>query len=166
MKNRIRDARKAAKFTQEELAKRIGITHATLSRYENGSIDPPTSQLQAIADVLKVSVSSLLPDDMAHMYTAAMWKGYEGRQFEDRMYEKYLKKQGYTFSRKEQRIIAAFSKMNGDGQDKVADYAEDILPRYRRQDPPESPPAPAGDTPGGTDTPTAQDAPEGAEEGE
>ena len=82
------------------------------------------------------------------------------------MYEKYLKKQGYTFSRKEQRIIAAFSKMNGDGQDKVADYAEDILPRYRRQDPPESPPAPAGDTPGGTDTPTAQDAPEGAEEGE
>ena len=91
-----------------------------------------------------------------------MWKGYEGRQFEDRMYEKYLKKQGYTFSRKEQRIIAAFSKMNGDGQDKVADYAEDILPRYRLQDPPESPSAPAGDT----DTPAAQGAPEGAKEGE
>ena len=36
------------------------------------------------------------------------------------------------------------------------------VPRYRRQEPPGAPPAPAGDM----DTPAAQDAPEGAEEGE
>ncbi len=60
MKNQIREVRKAAKITQEELAKVIGITHATLSRYESGAIDPPTSQLQAIAAALKVSVSDLL----------------------------------------------------------------------------------------------------------
>ena len=50
--NKIRELRKAAKITQEELAKAIGITHATLSRYESGAIDPPTSQLQAIAAAL------------------------------------------------------------------------------------------------------------------
>lgn len=60
MKNQIREVRKAAKITQEELAKVIGVTHATLSRYESGVIDPPTSQLQAIAAALGVSVSDLL----------------------------------------------------------------------------------------------------------
>ena len=43
--NKIRELRKAAGRTQEELAKAIGITHATLSRYESGTIDPPASQL-------------------------------------------------------------------------------------------------------------------------
>lgn len=61
-----------------------------------------------------------------------------------------------------QKLIEAFSQLNNEGQEKAVSYTEDILPRYRRQDPPEAPPAPAGDT----DTPAAQDAPEGAEEGE
>lgn len=38
--------------------------------------------------------------------------------------------------------------------------------REEAQEPPESLPAPAGDTPGGRDTPAAQDAPEGPEKGE
>lgn len=61
-----------------------------------------------------------------------------------------------------QKLIEAFSQLNNEGQEKAVSYTEDILPRYRRQDPPEAPPAPAGDM----DTPAAQDAPEGAEEGE
>lgn len=61
-----------------------------------------------------------------------------------------------------QKLIEAFSQLNNEGQEKAVSYTEDILPRYRRQDPPESPPAPAGDM----DTPAAQDAPEGAEEAE
>lgn len=61
-----------------------------------------------------------------------------------------------------QKLIEAFSQLNNEGQEKAVSYTEDILPRYRRQDPPEAPPAPAGDT----DTPTAQDAPEGPGNGE
>ena len=58
--SRIREARKALKMTQGELAEIIGVTHATLSRYENGIIDPPSSQLQKIADALNVSVDYLM----------------------------------------------------------------------------------------------------------
>lgn len=58
--NEIRKFRKAAGYTQEELAQKIGITHATLSRYETGEIDPPASQLQRISFSLGVSVSDLL----------------------------------------------------------------------------------------------------------
>lgn len=46
------------------------------------------------------------------------------------------------------RIYAAVWRMNEDGQNKVADYAEDILPSYRAEPAPQSPPQ----TSEGTDT--------------
>lgn len=66
------------------------------------------------------------------------------------------------------RLKIAFKSLNTDGKRKAVERVEELteIPRYRLQDPPESLPAPAGDTPGGRDTPTAQDAPEGAEEAE
>lgn len=57
--NRIRDVRKAAGMTQAQLAKSLGVNRATLSRYESGDIDPPSSQLQRIADVLGVDIREL-----------------------------------------------------------------------------------------------------------
>ena len=61
--NRIRDVRKAAGMTQAQLAKSLGVNRATLSRYESGDIDPPSSQLQRIADVLGVGISELTSDE-------------------------------------------------------------------------------------------------------
>lgn len=52
-------------------------------------------------------------------------------------------------------IDTILDKMNKEGQQKVADYAEDILPRYRREE------APPEGTPG-KDTPMAESPTEGA----
>lgn len=57
---RIRAARKAAGMTQEELARALGINRATLSRYESGAIDPPSSQIPRIAKAVGVSTASLM----------------------------------------------------------------------------------------------------------
>ena len=57
---RIQEARKAAKVTQDELAKVLNINRATLSRYESGIIEPPASQLQRIAAALGVTVDYLM----------------------------------------------------------------------------------------------------------
>lgn len=57
---KIREARKAANMTQEQLARVIGINRATLSKYESGAIDPPTSQLQMIANALEVEPWELM----------------------------------------------------------------------------------------------------------
>lgn len=57
---KIRDLRKTAGITQEQLSKEIGINRATLSRYESGTIDPPVSQLKRIASVLGVTIDDLL----------------------------------------------------------------------------------------------------------
>ena len=45
---RIRDARKALKMTQAEVAQRTGINRATLSKYETGEITPSLGQLEKL----------------------------------------------------------------------------------------------------------------------
>lgn len=75
---KIRDAWKAASITQEELAKALGINRATLSRYESGAIDPPSSQPQRIASALGVSVDCLIgktdaPHGLRRTMSAIAW---------------------------------------------------------------------------------------------
>lgn len=60
------------------------------------------------------------------------------------------------------RIEATISKMTEEGQRRVADYADDILPRYRAETAPQSPSAPQD----GKDTTPPPDAPETPPEGE
>lgn len=52
--NSIKNARKAAGLTQEELAKELGINRATISKYEKGMIEPSISQLNKIAKILNM----------------------------------------------------------------------------------------------------------------
>lgn len=55
-------ARKRLKWTQEQLAKAIGVKRAIISKYENGNVEPSISQIRKIADVLNTSTSYLLGD--------------------------------------------------------------------------------------------------------
>ncbi len=57
----VRAARKARGWTQAELAHRLDIESATLSRYEVGARAFPLPLLARCADVLGVSPASLLP---------------------------------------------------------------------------------------------------------
>ncbi len=59
----IRDARKRKGITQDELAKKLGINRATLSRYETGAIDPPMSQVEKILDVLELSPANFISSE-------------------------------------------------------------------------------------------------------
>lgn len=52
-------------MTQEQLAQAIGINRATLSKYESGAIDPPTSQLRTIASILGVEPWELMDSGLS-----------------------------------------------------------------------------------------------------
>lgn len=59
--SRIRGLRQKAQLTQEQLARRVGITTHTVWRLENSSkINPRLQTLRAIARVLGVDISVLL----------------------------------------------------------------------------------------------------------
>ena len=49
----IKAERNRARMTQEELAKKLGVNRATLSKYESGAIDPPASAIEKMAQILK-----------------------------------------------------------------------------------------------------------------
>ncbi len=56
----IRTRRKELKWTQEELAARLGLEVNTVSRMECGARTPSLDRLGQIAEVLQVSAASLL----------------------------------------------------------------------------------------------------------
>ena len=58
--SRIKEARKKAKLTQEQLASVLGVNRATVSKYENGEITPPIDQLENIARATKTPVDFFL----------------------------------------------------------------------------------------------------------
>jgi transcriptional regulator with XRE-family HTH domain len=57
---RMREWRLRREMSQAEVAKRAGITQASLSNYENGKRDMPLSTLLGVAAALNVSVGDLL----------------------------------------------------------------------------------------------------------
>ena len=58
--NRIKELRKKYKYTQTELAEKVGVTKSTIAAYENDSRQPSYEVLIKMADVFNVSIDSLL----------------------------------------------------------------------------------------------------------
>ena len=57
---RIREWRLRRELSQAEVARKAGITQASLSNYENGKRDMPLSTLVGVAAALNVSIGDLL----------------------------------------------------------------------------------------------------------
>ena len=60
--SRIKAERNLAGMTQEETARNMDINRATLAKYESGAIDPPSSMLEKLAEVLKCSPAKFFPE--------------------------------------------------------------------------------------------------------
>lgn len=57
---KIKQRRLELKWSQRELAAKMGYNHSTVTRIETGKIDIPQSRIQQFADVMGVSVSFLM----------------------------------------------------------------------------------------------------------
>lgn len=138
---RIQTARKNAGMKQSELAEKLDVAVITIGQYERGKRRPRYEQLQRIAVALGVNWTELVPQEAEGAVIAAHVIEKAGLKL-------VSKKDGKVFSppTPKERIAAALDQMTPEGQDRVADYAEDILPRYQASPAPQSPPAPPEDT--------------------
>ena len=59
---RLRELRKEKGFTQKELADKLNISFQAVSKWENGTSDPSTSNLLALAKLYEISVEELLKE--------------------------------------------------------------------------------------------------------
>lgn len=117
---RIREARKAQKLTQAEVAQKAGIAINSLRLYEAGKRQPRLEQLRQIALALGTSVSELVEP--------GYW-GSLSQEERDGMWDT-----GHAaIAPPQQRISAALGKLNDAGMEKAADAVEVIaeVPRYQ-----------------------------------
>lgn len=133
--NNIRDVRKQEGMTQNELAEKLGINRATLSKYENGQIDPTISQLEKISEILDVSLFDLIPSEKHKSITDGFELGYWEREAEFRDEVDFACDE--LARRKEDtqyfRLLLSYESLNTEGQKMVVEYAEALesSPRFK-----------------------------------
>lgn len=56
----IREHRDAMRMTQEQLAKKIGLSTMTIARYEAGSREPRATELKKMAEIFGCTIDDLV----------------------------------------------------------------------------------------------------------
>lgn len=130
----IKSARKSAGMTQSELAQKLKIPFQSVSQWERDLRNPKKETLQRIAAALGVSYFDLMSKQDRAMYDAGFKDGSEMEEWQNHVIDELNRREGYTYSDVETRLINAFSQLNDDGQGKVAALAEDLAgnPKYQR----------------------------------
>lgn len=55
--NRIQELRKEAGFTQAELAKMVGVSDASINKYEKGLMNPKIDKLEKMSEIFTASIA-------------------------------------------------------------------------------------------------------------
>lgn len=133
---RIKHARQIKGMSQETLARAIGSTKSTISKYELGHREPSLDTIQRIADALRIeffdlvvptgdqaSVDGLLTEveDAKKRGLRVVWKN-------DNLY--------LTAPSKEQKILLAFDRLNAKGREVAVERVEELtkIPEYQKDE--------------------------------
>lgn len=128
---KIQQARKAAGFSQKQLAEKLGVSASMIGQYENDLRKPKFETIIRIVDALDISESEFLPDDYQEALTY-MWRvGWLAKD------EEYRIAGGYSFTENEVRLIECFNKLNNEGQSKAVERVEELteIPKYQKEPP-------------------------------
>ena len=100
-----------AGFTQQDLAKKLGVTKNAISNYENGVSSPKWEILVEIFDILHVDPNFLYQDDFSSELAEA-----------------------HVLTPQQSTLLAAFDQLNDEGQTKAVEYVEDLVltGRYKK----------------------------------
>lgn len=82
--SRVRQLRRAAVLTQEQLAEQVGVSVETMSRYEQGRLGISVELLERIAEALRTAVGSLIEDRIDGLTPAEADLLARFRQLDDR----------------------------------------------------------------------------------
>ena len=171
---RIQQARKKAGLSQKQLGEKLGLSASMIGQWENDLRNPKYETCRRIADALGINILYLLTsEEMDRGILELIKADYDS---DDAFYKDFIEKRvslmlldshtalellnaGY-----ETVVYDNLSNSSRESVKRVEELTE--IPRYRRQEPAQPPTGEALTSKKGKDTPTAQDAPEGAEKAE
>ena len=110
--SRLRERREALGLKQGELGKLLGVTGSAIGNYENEFSSPRADILYKVFDVLQCDANYLFQDEMSGPEDTPQ-------------------------ARRERHLLDTFRQVNDEGQEKVIDYADDLLAtgKYIKSDP-------------------------------
>lgn len=122
---RIVTLREKRGFSQKDFAEMIPVSPATLSRWENGLITPPLSQLDRICEILNIPLEDIFAGDRAE------YANLYNRFFRLRLvfvFSTFLLIMGLLFILlPKYKVISSQEKDNGDFCDTIIVYARPVF---------------------------------------
>lgn len=100
--SRIKERREELGITQSELASRLNISKGAIGNYETDANSPKASIMYKIFDILQCDANYLYQDEIGERETIVQPKN-------------------------ERRILSLLHQMNDEGQEKLIDYADDLV---------------------------------------
>lgn len=161
----IRHLRKVRGMTQEELAKRAGLSTMSIRRYENGERIVTEKTMARIANALDVAIYEFFPDgEEMDKELFPWWPLHPPHKLSGIEAKNYVKNRfanAETWKARKDEIGEDLAKLNDDGQIEAVKRVKELtrLDEYRRK--PESSPLSAGikvygDGPAGSFTPAPE----------
>ena len=112
--SRIKERREELGITQIELATRLGVSKGAIGNYETDANSPKASIMYKIFDILQCDANYLYQDEIGERETIVPPKN-------------------------ERNILSLIRQLNVEGQEKLIDYADDLVRsgKYKKDDPAE-----------------------------
>ena len=110
VKDKLKEARSANGFSQQQMANMLRIERSTYSSYEKGKTEPTYSIGMKIATILKVNPSWLLTDDAAPTY-------FRSDTIFDMAFEKRRKAKMGELEKEEREVVAYYRMFKLLGKD-------------------------------------------------
>ena len=123
IKDRLKSQRTRQNMTLEEVARMVGVTRATVQKYENGIIaNIPSDKIEALAKALDTTPAYLMGWEEENESSPGLLPLPSGEAAPDP---------------KEARLTDLYRQLNTDGQEKLIDYADDLVSsgKYIKSDP-------------------------------
>lgn len=134
---RIKAARKAAKMTQADLAKKLGIPFQSISQWERDLRNPKSETIQRIAKALGCTPWELVPPP--HQSSPESRRQVEELMGKEPGYlDAPIPTEQEETEKLVQRVRDLFTKMNQDGQEEAVRRVKELsrLPEYQKKESP------------------------------
>lgn len=121
---KIKELRTQKKITQKQLGELIGKTESSIQKYECGSVEVPLSVLEKIANVLDISILTLM--DISQILSLAQTNINLGNPD---MADSFLSIAEIMYKKKyplDVRLQASYELLNNAGKEKAVSYLEDL----------------------------------------
>lgn len=121
VENRLKKLRENAGITQKQLAESLNVTQTAVNYWENGKREPNKEMIEKIADYFKVTPSYLMGWNNDKLTAQLASWGVDAIM---------------AHSKEEKDILKNCKMLNIAGQQKAANYVEDLtkIPEYQKEE--------------------------------